>query len=166
MIIKYYCQDRGSGKTEHLIHKFNSKPDVSLFFTFNNDSVKHLKRSVDERYWKRIKSFSSLPNSLRGYRGEQILIDEYDYLENKLELTYYIMPILTQDAQIIIKTTPKNHYKKINLELAKLSHFNPKIDFSHLSSWDLMEINELRESLISHPKTKIYDKCTTNGMFQ
>jgi len=155
---------------------FCMNPEDSFYITYSVEEKKRVRDLVDSKYHKRVIMHNNLP--ICGFSIKKLFIDEYDFIKDKAKFSYMVLPMLTEDAEIIIKTTPSKVYKKQNLAIAQLLHFKPNYNLSYLSEEDNIEVNELKVSLISHPNCKVYDsslikygdyytKCEINGeMFE
>lgn len=160
MKIKYYNQKRQSGKTTDLINLFLSKPEKTLFITVNQNMVNDIKHKIPQEFHKHIKSAENA-RLICGYSYDRILIDEYSFIKNKNEFVYNLIPILTNDGEIIIKTTPDKQYKKENYVIAKLlKGRDSETQYKYLSlltNDDVNEIEELLDSVLLNPNTQLFD---------
>lgn len=160
MKISYYNQKRQSGKTTQLLNYFYYKPDRTLFIVHNSNMKDWLKQRISQEYHKNIITVDGL-KKIHGYSYDRILIDEYDFIKNKSELTHYLYPLFGENTEVIIKTTPAKQYKKQNYIIAKLLYLFSNEDRNTylymLDNDDSKEVDELLGSLITHKNTVLYD---------
>lgn len=100
----------------------------------------------------RIVSLPNSPSTVRGYRSDRIVLDEYAHFSNPGDMLEAIMPAISRGGQLTINSTPfgkQNDYYKIysDIEAGKSQYSLHKIHYSECPDLDIGPIREAMDEL-------------------